>query len=37
MCGIVREDEMRNISQNIDNIEYKFEDDAALQMTKLSN
>jgi hypothetical protein len=37
MCEIAREDDMKNINQNICNNEYKFEDNEVLESTKLSN
>ncbi len=37
MCEIVKEDEMKNINQNICNNEYKILDNEVLENTKLSN
>jgi hypothetical protein len=37
MCEIVKEDDMKNINQNICNNEYNFVDNELLESTKLSN
>jgi hypothetical protein len=37
MCEIVKEDNMKNINQNICDNGYKFEDNEVLESTKLSN
>ncbi len=37
MCEIVKEDDMKNINQNICNNEYKILDNEVLESTKLSN
>jgi hypothetical protein len=37
MCEIVKEDDMKNINQNICNNEYKILDNEVLENTKLSN
>jgi hypothetical protein len=37
MYEIVKEDDMKNINQNICNNEYEFEENEVLQRTKQSN